>query len=179
MPSSPTSPFPTAHQSPVSETLGQGPASLPTSPGAAQASASPSPSRPLPQPPPLPPGFQSVPHMAPEVSLFTWNCPCPSFAQSPSKAPQGPGTNSWDRLVDDPGLGTYIAEGAVATQGPWLVVPVLLGILLTCGDRRATVSQTPSAPPLPPGQSTYWCLRHSPPHWSRLQPPPSRSGGWG
>lgn len=95
---------------------------------------------PLPQSPPWLPGFQCVPHVAPEVSFFTWNCPCPSLAQSPPKAPQGPGTNSMDCLVDEPGLGTYIAEGAVATQGPWLVVPVLLGILWTCGDRRAAVT---------------------------------------
>lgn len=37
------------------------------------------------------------------------------------------------------GLGTYIAERTIATQGPWLVVLILLGIVLTCGDRRATV----------------------------------------
>ena len=44
---------------------------------------------------------------------------------------------------------TYIAEGAVATQGPWLVVPILLGILLTCGDKRAAMTQADSALPHP------------------------------
>ena len=47
------------------------------------------------------------------------------------------------------GLRTYTAEGAVATQGPWLVVPILLGILLTCGDKKAAVTQADSAPPHP------------------------------
>lgn len=43
-------------------------------------------------------------------------------------------------VLGSSGLGTYVAERTIATQGPWLVIFILLGILLTCGDRRATVT---------------------------------------
>lgn len=58
---------------------------------------------------------------------FVFVSPTPRFRGLPP-APQG--------LPGRSGLGTYIAERTVATQGPWLVVLVLLGIVLTCGDRR-------------------------------------------
>lgn len=153
----------------------RGPSSLLTPSGAAQASPSPSwtmaPASSIGSSPPV------CPLNGPAVSFFTWNCPALSLLRALPPSPGSPG--HWGQFQGlRGGLGTYVAEGAVATQGPWLVAAVLLGIVRTCGDRRAAVTHTDAAPPAPTRPIAYR-LRHSLPHWSHLQPPPSWPVGWG